>query len=404
MRREIDTVGAGTSLYESIGDIEDTNPGGAQAIISAQALKRACRHRWKLIAGMALAGLILGCSMHLLIPAKAAPVSRLYLTEPSGTDPAQAMTTDLSLLHTRLVAQEAITLGRIPLSADALLASYSGSAPSNSILSIKLNAPSPSEAVAWNNAVAKAFLAVRTNAFTASATSQAEGLGAQLVTVQAEVAQLTKAINATPVGAARTALVDQLATAVTEATNLQTQIRQTRAQPLAIGRGSYVLDAAAPNPVSHKKVLIKDGLSGLVAGLALGLIVVVVGAIVSDRPRRRIEVAAALGAPVTLSLGRDRGSRWRRRRQITRPKPKLRMIERRIKAQLESTSDRALAVVAVDDPSLAAVAVGASRTRWRLTEGAWSSPMRQIDALSRDSCTLTRTRRVFRPSRWGTVR
>ena len=75
-------------------------------------------------------------------------------------------------------------------------------------------------------------------------------------------------------------------------------------------KGSVVLDAAAPLPHSRLKKLILDAALGLVVGLVLGVGIVVVRALVSDRLRRRDDVAQALGAPVTLSVGAVRPRRW----------------------------------------------------------------------------------------------
>jgi capsular polysaccharide biosynthesis protein len=307
---------------------------------------------------MALAGLLLGVSMHRLVAPRYPAVTSLYLSEPAGIDPSVATTTNLSLLRTRLVAQTAITTAHLPVAVNTLLSSYSGSAGnSSSIMSIKVNAPTAQQAVVRANAVAKAFLAVRNDTYAATASSQVAALQTQLAAVQRSISQLTTSITATPDGIARTKLLDQLGNALYQQSNLQTQIGQARSQPLTISSGSYVLDPATPTPVSHKKVLIEDGLSGLIAGLALGLGVVIIGTIVSDRPRTRLEIGSALGSPVTLSLRGPRRSRRSRRRQIARPDPMLRMLHRRLRNQLESTPDKSLAVVAVDDPSLASVAV-----------------------------------------------
>ena len=48
---------------------------------------------------------------------------------------------------------------------------------------------------------------------------------------------------------------------------------------------------------------------GLIGGLAVGMGIVVIGALLSDRLRRRDDVAHALGAPVKLSVGTIRGGR-----------------------------------------------------------------------------------------------
>ena len=71
-----------------------------------------------------------------------------------------------------------------------------------------------------------------------------------------------------------------------------------------------VLDAATPLAHSRLKPLVLDAAVGLVVGLVLGMGIVVVRALVSDRLRRRDDVAQALGAPVKLSVGAVRLNRW----------------------------------------------------------------------------------------------
>ena len=64
---------------------------------------------------------------------------------------------------------------------------------------------------------------------------------------------------------------------------------------------SQVLNVT-PLPYSKKKNLVTYGAIGLIGGLALGLAIVVVRALVSDRLRRRDDIAYALDAPVKLSV------------------------------------------------------------------------------------------------------
>jgi hypothetical protein len=153
-------------------------------------------------------------------------------------------------------------------------------------------------------------------------------------------------------------LINQRSGDQSQASSLEAQITQDRLGPAAVSRGSYVLDPAVTLPVSGKQVIVKDALSGLVAGLGLGIGGVIVAEIVSDRPRRRVDVATALGAPVELSLGRYSRDRWRRRRRVTQPTAALRMVQRRLRAQLEAAPDSSLAIVVVDalEPADLAVA------------------------------------------------
>jgi len=71
-----------------------------------------------------------------------------------------------------------------------------------------------------------------------------------------------------------------------------------------------VLDPAIPLVHSRLKPLVLAAAVGLVGGLFAGLAVVVIGALVSDRLRRRDDIAQALGAPVRLSVGAVRQRRW----------------------------------------------------------------------------------------------
>ena len=74
--------------------------------------------------------------------------------------------------------------------------------------------------------------------------------------------------------------------------------------------GSMVLDPAIPLAHSRLKPLVLEAAVGLVGGLFLGLAIVVIGALASDRLRRRDDIAEALGAPVRLSVGAVRQKRW----------------------------------------------------------------------------------------------
>ncbi len=73
--------------------------------------------------------------------------------------------------------------------------------------------------------------------------------------------------------------------------------------------GSAVLNAATVQHHSKIKDIIEYVLIGLIGGLAIGLGIVVVRELISDRLRRRDDIAAALGAPVRLSVGAVRKRR-----------------------------------------------------------------------------------------------
>jgi hypothetical protein len=120
-----------------------------------------------------------------------------------------------------------------------------------------------------------------------------------------------------------------------------------------------VLDRAAPINKSRKKRLLLYVGGGLLAGLALGLGIVVVRALVSDRLRRRDDVARVLGAPVRLSVGKVRLSRWRpgQRGLAAAQSPEVRRIVAHLGSAVPPSSGgpASLAVVPVDDVQAPAV-------------------------------------------------
>ena len=126
-------------------------------------------------------------------------------------------------------------------------------------------------------------------------------------------------------------------------------------------KGSVVLNAAEPVKVSRTKGIVKYAAAGLLIGLALGIGIVVIAAITSDKLRRRDDIAYAIGAPVRLSVGRLRAGRVpvlsgrsaaARRRDLDRMVDHLRQV-----IPVGRPAPVSLAVVPVDDTATAAEAV-----------------------------------------------
>ena len=157
-------------------------------------------------------------------------------------------------------------------------------------------------------------------------------------------------------------LINQRSDDESQVSLLQGQIGQALTAEESSGNISHVLDPAAVVPVSAKKVFLVDGLSGLLAGLAIGLVIIIFGALFAEAAPDRLTVAETVGAPVVLSLEHYRSPRLMRRARLARrlraPDPAIRMIERRLRAQLESAPGSALAVVTMGTPEPAALGVG----------------------------------------------
>ena len=192
-----------------------------------------------------------------------------------------ASVTDLSLAQSRSVAEA--TLQRLGLreSLASFIASYAAAATSDRILQFTVTAPSSDEAV------------IRANA---------RGCG-------------IPPVPGRPPGEPAAARVRCAATARWPAPRrgcrppsrrIRPPLRSTRHRWSTAARYST---SAAPIKRSLKKTVTYPG-GGLLAGLALGMGFVIIETLVSDRPRRRDDVARALGAPVRFSVGKVRLSRW----------------------------------------------------------------------------------------------
>jgi capsular polysaccharide biosynthesis protein len=331
-------------------------------------MKTMRRKRWVWLT-TGLLGLIVGASLLLVIPPKYTAVTDLYLTQTPGADPVQVMADNVSLLQTEAVAQQAVTTGRLPMSPSALLHHYTGVSLSDNIMSIKYSGSSPNEAVAGAKAVAQAFLALQSRELRLQTGVLVRGLQSQISSLNTSIGNLNTQINFLSSASPNKQTTDQLTELVNQRNGDQAQVTQLQAQAeqallneQSVDNVSHVLDRAALVPVSTARVTLKDALSGLVAGLAVGLAAVIFSSLLLERAPDRSTVAATLGAPVELSLGRYRRPRVMRRsrlsRQLREPSPSLLMIERRLRGHLESAPGSALAVVTVGTGEPAALAVG----------------------------------------------
>ena len=143
-------------------------------------------------------GLVVGASLHLVIPRKYAATSDLYLAIPSGSNPPEVMADNVALLQTDAVAKQAIAAGRLTMSPHALLAHSSGLALSDNIMSIKFSASSPSQAVAGARAVDQAFLAVQAGELRRQTNGLVRSLRSQISSLNSSIATLDTQIDASP--------------------------------------------------------------------------------------------------------------------------------------------------------------------------------------------------------------
>jgi capsular polysaccharide biosynthesis protein len=348
----------------SLEEVDDPTGDGGPSI-SIRALKPALRRRRRLWVSTAVVGLLLGASMHVILPAKYTAVTKLYLFEQS----AQGMSDDVALLSTRSVSDQALSIYRSSGGHSAALSPYKGLSLSPSIMSVKLSSSSPADAVAESTALASAFLQTRNTVLSQQTQILVNRLQAQIAPIKTQIQQATAQIDAmpaNPVGSQASHLADlvnQRNGLTGQLTSLQNQSQQALNTEASLTQGSRVIDPPRYVPAAKKKVIVKDGLAGLIGGLALGMIIVVIGELLSDRVRRRTDVAAALGTPVELTVGHLPNPRWfatlRLRRALKHRSPALRRVEHRLRNHLESNPIAGLSLVEIEAVKPAALALTA---------------------------------------------
>jgi capsular polysaccharide biosynthesis protein len=330
-------------------------------------IKAALRRRARFWCVTALIGLLIGLALYVKLPPAYHATATLVLTNSPNENPTAVMQTNATLAESVPVAERVVTQLGLRESAASFMATYTATPTTDQILTISAGAPSASAALTRANALAAAFLQFRT----AYVQTQQAELVAELNQQQKQAQQRLDAINAQlsqlpaqPSSQAEQASLRKLQAQQKDAINALDEVKyyvvgaQATAQTTtdSMVQDSKVLGPAVLAKHSHVKGVALDVAGGLIGGMALGMGIVVIGALVSDRLRRRDEIAEAFGVPVGLSVGV-----LRKRRLLGRAARDLDM--RRVVTHLRnavpgsSRGPASLAVVAVDDAHVAAHAV-----------------------------------------------
>jgi capsular polysaccharide biosynthesis protein len=321
--------------------------------VSLHYVFKAISRRRRVVLVMALIGLLVGMSLHVIVPRKYSATSTIFMTFNPQDDPARDMATSVALLDSDAVAQNVIAQLKLDVTPQKFEEQYSGTAVTDSLLEITVEAPTAADAVKRATVIDSQFLAFRTNMLNRQNTDDNAGDYAEIAALQKQSSGATSAV----------VLQDQNLIAALDAA-----IQTNDETNTLIKNGTYVV--AQPTAITHSalKVLLADSGSGLVAGLALGLGAIIVLAVASDRIRQRDEFAAALGSPVELSVGRFgrcRVLRKRRlRRKLSRPGRPVELMARYLRQVVHSgPTPKRLAVVSIDslEPSALSLAILAGR-------------------------------------------
>ena len=323
-----------TGLQEQLWAYDDTpepqeNPAEERPVdevtggfVNLGFIRAAIRRNLRFCLAAGLIGLIVGCGLYVKFPPAVQASTSVYITNNPNTDAVSAMLTNVTLAESRPVAQAAIDKLGLQQTPASLQAASTASVVTNQVLLITANAPSSGEAIARAQALATAFLQFRAQMLQQQQQQVQDSLNAQVTSAQQNLDAIKKQItelSAQPVTQDRQSKLNTLNANRSQAETTYATVQQnaadnqvsTETTTATMIQGSQVLNQATADHHSRLKGALEYVASALLAGLAIGVGIVVVRAIVSDRLRRRDDVADVLGVPVRLSVG-ELSSRRRR--------------------------------------------------------------------------------------------
>ena len=354
-------------------DVDDQAPDFSGGLVSLGFIRVAIRRSARFCVIMAAVGMVIGAALRLSSPPSYQASTTLYLSVGPEATPGTAIANDQAVVQSRAVAGLALHKLGLQETPESFLASYAATPLTDRVIVITVNAPSSAAAVSRANAVAAAFLQYSASQLEIQQRLLFQSLDQQVAQAKQQITPLDQQISqlsTQPASPARQARLNSLRTQRSEAIaslgvlaqSNNSQKASTQETTAAEIKQSQVLDAAvAIPPHSRLKYLVLYAVTGLFAGLMLALAIVIIRALTSERLYRRDDVARALGAPVKLSIGKVRLSRWRAGRKglAAAEDPGI----RRIVAQLRNTvaaksrGTPALAVIPVDDPQVPAISL-----------------------------------------------
>ena len=332
------------------------------------ALKRSGR----LLCIAAVLGVLLGYGLYAKYPPAYQATTSVLLTNNPADNPAEDILNDLALAQSQAVAGRVVQQLGLHQSGSSLLAAYTVTDPSDQVLVFTVGAPSSSDAVRRASALATDFLQFRANYLNGQQQLEETSLNQQITQAKQQVDSVNQQISqvsAQPTSPGQQAKLSSLRLELATASQALTTAQQSAGATLATTRtttatmvqGSQILDAPTALPHGLKKGKAFYIAVALLIALVIGMSIVIIRELVSDRLRHRDDIAAAIGAPVKLSLGSVTGKS--RLPGLGRPASRRELDMRRFVRHLNGAVAQSprrlkgLAVVAVDNAEAVAPAV-----------------------------------------------
>ncbi len=288
--------------------------------VSLRSLAGDVRRSWPLVALVTCLGAALGLAAGLVLGERPVATTTLILAHDPSVEADQAMQTDIGLLNTRVLAEAVIEDLGLDATALDFLSSVTGEATTSELLTISVAAPSSTEALQRAEALAAIYLRTRAEQLGAQVESVVAANQDQLQALSREIDGLAEEIKGLEgaSGEASARLLNDLISTRAGLTTRQTELRQTiQSQQIALAgvvEGSRVLDPVALEPSGAKKRAALGMVAGGFGGFMLASALVLGASLMSTRPRRRDEIAEAIGCEITTSVGSISGRRRSARR------------------------------------------------------------------------------------------
>jgi len=320
----------GDQLPELFGEdgysyIDDGSADLATGVTSLGFIRAVLRRTRRVWVTAALVGLVVGTGLAVKLPVSYEASTSLLLTPQAAPGEASGapILNEQALAQSRPVAELAVRQLGLHESVTKFLTTYTVTDVTDRVLVITVKANSSAEAVRRAAAIATEFLRFRVNLAETAQNLVLNSLNQQVTAAQQRLESITAQISELPSQPTTTGLQARLSSLKKAQTQAQTSLALVQAAvtenaissqitTAGVVQDSQVLNPASPLPAHSrlKRPLEYAGI-GLVAGLLLSMGGVIVGALVSDRLRRRDDVARALNAPVEVSIGSAGPGRWR---------------------------------------------------------------------------------------------
>ncbi|WP_245697645.1 Wzz/FepE/Etk N-terminal domain-containing protein, partial [Streptomyces phaeochromogenes] len=169
----------------------------ATPLFDLQALVVAVRRRRRLWCAMALLGLVAGAALAVLLPPPPSAVTKVLVAhaEDQPNDTGTLMRTDVAVLGTTRIADEALRALKSREKPEDFMRDYRGTGLTNNVMQIDVTGGSDAEAVARAKALADAFIADHVRRMRETATAESKALLDQRDRMRNELAQVNEEIG-----------------------------------------------------------------------------------------------------------------------------------------------------------------------------------------------------------------